>query len=916
MKKVCVFLLLTALSSLLWCDIQPISNPIDTFPQYLPGNIATYAKGDTIAYVTIRPTEDNTGGIIYFTRSYDGGQSFFQTTVSLSASPYCKPSLNFNEGQIIVNYVNNNIQYAAISTNGGQIFSNTALFPNYEASPYLERVGDSYRLFGINSMQPQASDMSTATPQLPVYFTDIDASTNDTPVYFWGPDVLDGPIVSNSDIWIKNGGGGTNGGWPTFYGHVTTGGIIQSTSGTPPYASVFRGGYTQGVQDVGLKTSLLDEISPIATNIGDETTEGDIFLVTANGASYDIWLGAISESIASFADVYTSYPPPVDFLYQNTYTVTDTVWTPYSMGSVIGTHVVHGTLWIKGNFAGKSTWYSTQNMYLVGDITLLGTDVGQAPDLQGNTNITDYVALISEKNVIVKYAYKDPMYSLRVHPNCGADGQGINIYASIYALGSGQNSYDDGVFTFEYQHPHPSVPAYQVGDTVYDNIDLHRRHFPQTASAPWPQNIDYPWYNPVWPERQPYKERGTINLWGSIVQRRRGFVHRSVLDSEHPSNGVWDIAQDYCGGTSSVNTYDPIWGFEMNTRNYPGTTGAGVGYKKNYHWDTRLQMDTFGFNPWELGAKLSTLSTLENPTAASYFSKDYVKKVRSKVVAHHEQNGLFAFNNCLLYDNNGVVQDLSPIVATDGDIVNITYTGDNNALISQYQTPQEGQEMGMLKIKELDPETGNIQTLVNTAVISGIYDIMSFSPQNHFMARFDGDGIINFWQFTANSPGQLLESWDISTVGLANYDLSKSKICLLPSGGDEFYILLWLSQYEVTGEAPRGTVYYSKGNFPLADDDHLSPVVPQIQLSTYPNPARQSLRIGVKMEPRSPHTVEIYNIKGQKVKSFDVSKFQGTYDLDWNGTDDHNAKLGSGIYLIKVNTIKGESITRKVSWIK
>ena len=224
--------------------------------------------------------------------------------------------------------------------------------------------------------------------------------------------------------------------------------------------------------------------------------------------------------------------------------------------------------------------------------------------------------------------------------------------------------------------------------------------------------------------------------------------------------------------------------------------------------------------------------------------------------------------------------------------------------------------MGMLKIKELDPETGNSQTLVNTAVISTINNVMSFSPQNHFMARFDGDGIINFWQFAANSPGQLLESWDISSVDTASYDPSKSKICLLPSGNNEFYILLWLSQYIGDEEAPRGTVYFSKGSFPLADGDNLSPIVPQIQLSAYPNPARQSLRIGVKLEPRSSHTVEIYNIKGQKVKSFDVSKFQGTYDLDWNGTDDNNAKLGSGIYLVKLRTAQGDCITRKVSWIK
>ncbi|HRX76287.1 MAG TPA: hypothetical protein P5342_02425, partial [Candidatus Cloacimonadota bacterium] len=233
----------------------------------------------------------------------------------------------------------------------------------------------------------------------------------------------------------------------------------------------------------------------------------------------------------------------------------------------------------------------------------------------------DVVGIVSEKSIILKYGYKNPVDSVRIHTNMGADneypapaGGGIFIYAALCALGEGpddipstQPNFEDGVFTYEYQHPHPSTPAIfanveypdgTIKEEYFDWIDIHRRRYPPTASQPWPspalgqQSLDLPWYNPLWPERQPYLERGTINIWGALAQRRRGFVHRSGNDGEYPSNdGIWNVELDMCGYPISRNPLpDPVFGNQLGliSMNYPGTSGGGTGYKKNYNYDNRL----------------------------------------------------------------------------------------------------------------------------------------------------------------------------------------------------------------------------------------------------------------------------------------------------------------------------------------
>ncbi len=84
----------------------------------------------------------------------------------------------------------------------------------------------------------------------------------------------------------------------------------------------------------------------------------------------------------------------------------------------------------------------------------------------------------------------------------------------------------------------------------------------------------------------------------------------------------------------------------------------------------------------------------------------------------------------------------------------------------------------------------------------------------------------------------------------------------------------------------------------------------------YPNPFNPSTTINYTLKSESQVCLEIYNIKGQKVKSLvNQTKPAGFYNIVWNGKDTNNAKCASGIYFLKMKA-DGKTLTRKMMLIK
>jgi len=481
------------------------------------------------------------------------------------------------------------------------------------------KTGIGYVTFGSGNktLTRKYSELTLLQDTGPVfmYFTDTEVSPNDENVYFYGYDVINGPVHSNTDIKMKQAGGDPtspyyNSGWPTFLALVTTSGEIVSTPANYTEETVFQGGLIEHYDNYEYPTSM-SAIRTYGRNIGGLNHDEDkIIMVDVDGYNVEGWVGTLT-TVRRQRKLWPNYPYGYPYalgseIAINNFTIRDTTWAPLSGVTARNGQSIWAAckLWIQGDFQGFQTWASSDSMLLIGNITYPGTTMGNSP--VGNRR--DMLGLVSEESIVVKYAHYDPGDSLRYYNNLCADSatdNGIWIYAAMAALGKDVNNrYGDGVFTFEYQHPHGSIPAVKInlpndvpdaGPILFDWIDLHRNYWPQTTAHAWPSWLDYPWYNPIWPEARPYLERGTINIWGGVNQRRRGYVHRNYYDNEYPSGGVWNPPIDYCGATSSpANAFtiplfpNPAISVTLQTRHWPGAVGSGVGYKKNYNYDTRM----------------------------------------------------------------------------------------------------------------------------------------------------------------------------------------------------------------------------------------------------------------------------------------------------------------------------------------
>ncbi len=94
----------------------------------------------------------------------------------------------------------------------------------------------------------------------------------------------------------------------------------------------------------------------------------------------------------------------------------------------------------------------------------------------------------------------------------------------------------------------------------------------------------------------------------------------------------------------------------------------------------------------------------------------------------------------------------------------------------------------------------------------------------------------------------------------------------------------------------------------------ISPVVQSV--SVYPNPAFPNSQLSFILKKTMPISIDIYNIKGQKVKSLVNSKLtEGEYQLSWDGKDNNGRTCSSGVYYYHI-VAQNQQITKKMMIIK
>jgi hypothetical protein len=132
----------------------------------------------------------------------------------------------------------------------------------------------------------------------------------------------------------------------------------------------------------------------------------------------------------------------------------------------------------------------------------------------------------------------------------------------------------------------------------------------------------------------------------------------------------------------------------------------------------------------------------------------------------------------------------------------------------------------------------------------------------------------------------------------------------------------WDNREDYIATSTGSSTYYqnsAKISYALSDGvSNIDPTIPQPQLtiSCYPNPFSGTSSITVKAPEPGLYKLNIYNIKGQLIRSYgNSSKPSGDHIFHWDGRDDTGRQVSGGIYFAVVEASKYKA-SSKILYVK
>jgi hypothetical protein len=146
-------------------------------------------------------------------------------------------------------------------------------------------------------------------------------------------------------------------------------------------------------------------------------------------------------------------------------------------------------------------------------------------------------------------------------------------------------------------------------------------------------------------------------------------------------------------------------------------------------------------------------------------------------------------------------------------------------------------------------------------------------------------------------------TWTEYVYDLSAYDNQRVYITIRCVSNDAF--IFFVDDFSVHGVG--GSV---------SSDDQLVPVIATELQGNYPNPFNPETTIRYSLKENIPVTLEVYNVKGQLVKTLvNEAPGVGNHSVVWRGTDNNNRPVSTGVYFFKMNAGKYSS-TKKMIMMK
>jgi len=111
-----------------------------------------------------------------------------------------------------------------------------------------------------------------------------------------------------------------------------------------------------------------------------------------------------------------------------------------------------------------------------------------------------------------------------------------------------------------------------------------------------------------------------------------------------------------------------------------------------------------------------------------------------------------------------------------------------------------------------------------------------------------------------------------------------------------------------------GLWHFTVGN-PVSIDDDFNYLNPSQILKNFPNPFNPITTISFNLPINITNpTIEIFNIKGEKIRHYSILDFQSS--IVWDGTDSNQNQVSSGVYLYRLTSGEGVLISKKMLMLK
>ena len=394
------------------------------------------------------------------------------------------------------------------------------------------------------------------------------------------------------------------------------------------------------------------------------------------------------------------------------------------------------------------------------------------------------------------------------------------------------------------------------------------------------------------------------SMSGSVVTFHNGEDSTAVLIGFTIRNGLADyIWEHHFGGGIFCAFANPTLKNLIITNNFAQPDGVGGGISLNganpIITDVIIQQN---FSSGVSGGL--HISANSNPILTNVIIKDNTANWGAGIYCYDNSNiilnNVVIFNNTALYEGGGILNDNCNLNITNSTITmndaplgaGIFCSGNSNLNILN-SILWNNQPQGMY---------------ISGGTIISIY-YSNYQGAGGYFGNIDEDPL---FVGTGEDPYSLLENSPCIDTGIPD-TLGLN----LPPWDIIGNHRIWDGDGDGTAIIDMGAYEYDA--LPYVDiKDNVIVYTSEVFLhQNYPNPFNPITTINYYLIENSKVEINIYNIKGQKVKQLINEHLStGQHSVIWNGKDDNNKLVSSGVYLYKLNVNNKTEVVKKCMLLK